>query len=309
MKKYIISAVFILCLGSSLNAQIQRVTRTGDGVVFETSSGTVALRIISDAVIHVTASPAKDLPKRKNLSEVDNLAGSGKFTLAESKSEVVLKTASLIVKVSKLDASLHYYDSKGHSLLQEMNGGKIFTKADVPGDTAWTVEQKYFSPDEEAIVGLGQYQFDVMNWKNGHMKMHQQNTAIASPVIVSNKGYGLFWHNYSYTEFNPEVGPIPLITLDDNTAGVDFKPQTTGRYTIVLERPGSAPIEMTMNDITIFRMVAGVGYSPSIVTQDLEAGKTVTYKNQKPREANQSGHFFKIPAAGRRQRRRAWSKR
>jgi len=36
------------------------------------------------------------------------------------------------------------------------------------------------------------------------MKMKQQNTAIASPVIVSNKGYGLFWDNYSYTEFNPE---------------------------------------------------------------------------------------------------------
>ncbi|MFZ1977598.1 MAG: TIM-barrel domain-containing protein, partial [Bacteroidota bacterium] len=143
---------------------------------------------------------------------------------------------------------------------------------------AWTVEQKYLSPDDEAIVGLGQYQFDVMNWKNGHMKMHQQNTAIASPVIVSNKGYGLFWNNYSFTEFNPEVVPIPLTTLDDNTAGVDFKPQTTGRYTIILERPGSAPMEMTMNDSTIFRMVAGVGYSPSIITQNLEAGKTYSIK-------------------------------
>ena len=216
MKKNIIAAVFVLSLVSLLQAQIRHAVRVEDGVVLETSSGTMKLRVINGAVIHVISSPVKDLPKRKNLSEVDNLTGSGKFTLAESDSEVVLKTSTLIVKVRKLDASIRYYDTSGHSLLQEMAGGKIFTKADLPGDTAWTVEQKYVSPDDEAIVGIGQYQFDVMNWKNGHMKMHQQNTAIASPVIVSNKGYGLFWNNYSYTEFNPEVEPIPLTALDDN---------------------------------------------------------------------------------------------
>ena len=278
MTKNIIAAIFVLSFGFSLQAQVRHAVRVEDGLVLETSSGTMKLRVINGAVIHVISSPVKDLPKRKNLSEVDNLTGSGKFTLAESDSEVVLKTSKLIVKVRRLDASIRFYDASGHSLLQEMAGGKIFTKADLPGDTAWTVEQKYLSPDDEAIVGLGQYQFDVMNWKNGHMKMHQQNTAIASPVIVSNKGYGLFWNNYSYTEFNPEVEPIPLTALDDNAVGADFKPQTTGRYTIVLEHPGSAPVEMTMNDSILFRMAAGVGYSPSIVLQDLEAGKTYSIK-------------------------------
>jgi len=31
-----------------------------------------------------------------------------------------------------------------------------------PGDTAWIVEQDFSSPADEAIFGLGQYQFDVI---------------------------------------------------------------------------------------------------------------------------------------------------
>ncbi|MFZ1979337.1 MAG: DUF4968 domain-containing protein, partial [Bacteroidota bacterium] len=123
MKKNIIAAMLLLWLGHSVNAQIQQVTRVDDGVIIKTSSEMMKLRVIDDAVIHVIASPTKDLPKRKNLSEVDNLAGSGKFKLTESDSEIVLKTSRLTVRVKKLDASLHYYDSNGHSLLQEMNGG------------------------------------------------------------------------------------------------------------------------------------------------------------------------------------------
>jgi len=111
-----------------------------------------------------------------------------------------LKLSKLIVKVRRLDASIRFYDASGHSLLQEMAGGKIFTKADLPGRYGMDGEQKYLSPDDEAIVGLGQYQFDVMNWKNGHMKMHQQIPQSQSGDCI-NKGYGLFWNNYSYTEF------------------------------------------------------------------------------------------------------------
>ena len=116
----------------------------------------------------------------------------------------------MIVTINKAEGGIQFFDSNGSLLLGEQQNGSTFAQSHSPGDTAWIVEQNFSSPANEAIFGLGQYQFDVMNWKNGHMRMKQQNTAIASPVIVSNKGYGLFWDNYSYTEFNPEQGEHPI---------------------------------------------------------------------------------------------------
>jgi alpha-D-xyloside xylohydrolase len=183
----------------------------------------------------------------------------------------------MMVVIDKADGGINFFDRDGNPLLGEQKNGSTFAQSYSPGDTAWVVEQEFLSPADEAIFGLGQYQFDVMNWKNGYMRMKQQNTAIASPVIVSNKGYGLFWDNYSYTEFNSNRENIPLIRIDDNNLGAQFVPTTSGTYTFILDRPGSSPIEMTLDGKKVFSLVAGVGYSPSIIKADLQAGKPCTF--------------------------------
>src|ERR1700690_3202635 len=139
-----------------------------------------------------------------------------------------------------------------------------------------------------------------MNWKHRHMRMKQQNTAIASPVIVSNKGYGFFWDNYSFTEFNPERENIKLNRVDDNNLGAQFTPATSGTYTFILDRPGSTPIEMTLDGKKVFSLVAGVGYSPSIIKADLQAGTshTVNIKNLATKITPVIPSQFLIPAAG-----------
>ena len=274
MKRIILIIICTIIAGLQLQGQIKNYSKVKDGFVFETPEGKLKLRVISNTIVQVIASPTKELPHRKSLSEVDNLKPTGKYFLQESVTEYIVKTSRLIIKINKADGSIKYFDAEGKLLLGERQNGRAFEKSDSPGDTAWIVEQKFSSPDDEAIFGLGQYQFDVMNWKNGHMRMKQQNTAIASPVIVSNKGYGLFWDNYSFTEFNPETEKIELKRIDDNNVGTKFSPNVSGKYTLVLDRPGSAPMEMTLNGKKVFSFVAGVGYSPSIIKADLEAGRT-----------------------------------
>ena len=34
--------------------------------------------------------------------------------------------------------------------------------------------------------------------------LHQVNTQISIPFILSSQGYGLLWNNYGLTEFNPQ---------------------------------------------------------------------------------------------------------
>ena len=186
------------------------VEKTSNGVIFRTPQSITKLRVIRDDIVQIIKSPTSQLPERKSLSEVDDLRAAGKYSIEESKTEYTVKTSKLKIVIDKADGRIRFFDSTDSLLLGEEQNGKSFIPSDSPGDTAWIVEQKFSSPPDEAIFGLGQYQFDVMNWKNGHMRMKQQNTAIASPVIVSNKGYGLFWDNYSYTEYNPDRENIKL---------------------------------------------------------------------------------------------------
>ncbi|HEX9151861.1 MAG TPA: TIM-barrel domain-containing protein, partial [Flavobacterium sp.] len=64
---------------------------------------------------------------------------------------------------------------------------------------------------DEAIYGLGQHQQGVMNYRNKSVKLKQSNMEIAVPFLQSIKGYGLFWDNYSTTNF------------EDNTQGTSFQ--------------------------------------------------------------------------------------
>ncbi|MGA9407549.1 MAG: TIM-barrel domain-containing protein, partial [Bacteroidota bacterium] len=297
MRNKILLLILILCTSGFANT---RVEKTSDGVVLHTPQGIIKLRVIRDDIVQVIKSPTDRLPQRTSLSEVDNLKPTGKYSIEESPDKYTVKTSKMNVTISKADGELQFFDSSSNLLLGEQQNGSTFAPSHSPGDTAWVVEQKFSSPPDEAIFGLGQYQFDVMNWKNGHMRMKQQNTAIASPVIVSNKGYGLFWDNYSYTEFNPERENIQVQRIDDNNIGAQFVPATSGTYTFILDRPGSSPIEMMLNGKKVFSLVAGVGYSPSIIKADLQAGTSYTFniKNLATRITPVISSQYLIPAGG-----------
>jgi len=297
VKNKTILLIFILWTAGLADTMVEK---TREGIILHTPQGITKLRVIRDGIIQVIKSPTNKLPQRKSLSEAGNVQSMGTYTLGESATEYMLKTPTINVRIDKAHGGIHFSDSKGNLLLGEQQNGSTFAPSNSPGDTAWIVEQKFSSPADEAIFGLGQYQFDVMNWKNGHMRMKQQNTAIASPVIVSNKGYGLFWDNYSYTEYNPERDSITLKRVDDNNLGAQFIPATTGTYTFILDRPGSVPIEMTLDGKKVFSLVAGVGYSPSIIKADLQAGTSYAFniKNLAAKINPLLSSRYLIPAGG-----------
>ena len=78
---------------------------------------------------------------------------------------------------------------------------KSLAAATVEGTSTHTVKTAFNSPTSEALFGLGQHQDGVMNRKGSTLHMLNANTQIQIPVLVSNKGYGLFWDNYSTTDF------------------------------------------------------------------------------------------------------------
>ena len=87
------------------------------------------------------------------------------------------------------------------TLLNEKENSTSFKPFNDAGTNTFTVSQAYTLDPDEAIYGLGQQQAGKMVQRNLKLNMIQNNTSDYVPFFQSVKGYGLFWDNYSPTQF------------------------------------------------------------------------------------------------------------
>ena len=71
-------------------------------------------------------------------------------------------------------------------------------------------QQQFQTDPDELLLGLGQFQDGHFNLRGVTRQLTQVNTQIALPFLYSSKGYGLLWHQYGLTDFNPADAPIAL---------------------------------------------------------------------------------------------------
>jgi alpha-D-xyloside xylohydrolase len=66
---------------------------------------------------------------------------------------------------------------------------------------------------------LGQFQDGYFNSKNVTRRLTQVNSQISLPFIYSSKGYGLLWHQFGFTDFNPADNFVILEKHEQSTDG------------------------------------------------------------------------------------------
>ena len=107
----------------------------------------------------------------------------------------------------------YYRNQSSTSGLSERIRARKFTKSlsnDAPEDS-YCVEATFTNPiGREVQFGLGQFQDGVLNIANQPRQLLQVNTQASVPFLYSPSGYGILWHNYSRTLFNPADEPIEL---------------------------------------------------------------------------------------------------
>ena len=59
-----------------------------------------------------------------------------------------------------------------------------------------------FTALTKALYGLGQHQAGVWNYRGESVDISQENSNISVPLMLSSKGYGIFWNNTSRSRFN-----------------------------------------------------------------------------------------------------------
>lgn len=130
--------------------------------------------------------------------------------VSDSPSTLKVAVKDLVVSVDKQTGKLSFADNSGKIFLNEIAGSRKLTPGSVMGEPCFAAEQSFESPSDEFIFGLGQFQDGQYNLKGVTRRLTQVNTQIAIPFIYSGKGYGLLWHQYGLTDFNPADNFITL---------------------------------------------------------------------------------------------------
>lgn len=132
------------------------------------------------------------------------------FQVTESPSILKVKTKKIWILVDKKTGKISYANSSGNIFLNEQAGTRKLISDTIMGVQCYLAEQRFVSPSDEYLFGLGQFQDGHYNLRGITRRLTQVNSQISIPFIYSNKGYGLLWHQYGLTEFNPADNYIAL---------------------------------------------------------------------------------------------------
>jgi len=209
---------------------VKSYKKQADGILFTMMPGKMKVQICTDKIIRVWYTPVSKFPSRPSLMVNRTVWPTVNWEMKETKRDVTLKTSKIEVKVALTSGAITFFDTSGKVLLQESpQGGKKLNCTRVAGESVYHASQSFLNFPDENYYGLGQHQKGYMNYRGTIVKLEQQNTVVAIPFLVTNKGYALLWDNNSTSRFDAGSGLeiIPksqLYQVDGKSGGL------TGEY-------------------------------------------------------------------------------
>jgi alpha-D-xyloside xylohydrolase len=213
VKILVVSFLPMVCHGQAIGDFKQ----VKDGVTITTNGGTLGIYPVSDNAVRVRFYKGAEVtvPELIFTSEIKVPA----FQVLDSPSKTEIKSKNITAVVDKQSGKLSFANNAGKIFLNETAGSRKLTPGMVMGEPCFMAEQSFECPTDESIFGLGQFQDGQYNLKGFTRRLTQVNTQISIPFIYSNKGYGLLWHQYGLTDFNPADNFITLTKQEQSTTG------------------------------------------------------------------------------------------
>lgn len=147
--------------------------------------------------------------------------------VTESPKQIEIQGKKINVIINKTTCNLTCTDQSGKIFLREKEGSRKLIPASVLNEPCFVAGQAFESPEDEYLFGLGQFQDGHYNLRGVSRRLTQVNSQIAIPFIYSSKGYGLLWHQYGLTDFNPADHPIALEKQELSEQGNDQVAEVT----------------------------------------------------------------------------------
>jgi alpha-D-xyloside xylohydrolase len=214
-------AVSIVLAAQSRAQSGVTIAQERGGVLVTTATDKVRIEVCSPVSVHVVASPdgkaTAATPKQPWLVEP---CSAQKFRLAIPKEPpplpspvpeqrlwnpvyATLDTGAIRVLISLDYGNLVFQDEHGQPLLQEFQDApRRYKPVEANGEALLQVSDRFYPAVQEGLYGLGQHQNGVFNYRGTVLELAQANTDVAIPMMVSTKGYGIFWNTASSSWFD-----------------------------------------------------------------------------------------------------------
>lgn len=208
--------VSALCLSatqmSSAPLPVAAVKKDADGIALQMNPGVMRLEVYSPRIIRVTYAAHDPLPKSASLAVIAKPVRA-KWKWSETENEVILRTDEIEARVNRASGAVSFFDQNGVLLLAENpDGGKSLAANQIDGINTLRSQQEFVLAPGEAIYGLGQHHNGMMNYRGAAIHLQQRNpTESAVPVLLSSRGYGIFWDNPAITDVRVGAGPEQVI--------------------------------------------------------------------------------------------------
>jgi len=200
-----VTLVFVLLfLSYTTQAKVVSFNKNTDGISFTLDNGLMKVKICADNMVEVKYTELPVFMDKASLVITNEWKTTPDFTVAETATEVTITTVKLNVVVNKLSNSVKYTDLKGNVILSEDDSqSKSMKEATIAGIDTYICSSKFKSPKDESLYGLGCHPEDSLsvNYKGRNQEMAIKYMTGAIPVLLSTKGYGLLWDNYSASNF------------------------------------------------------------------------------------------------------------
>ncbi len=204
-------ALSALCPGQAVLSYIQ----SAEGIDVSLAGGTLSILPMADNTMRIRFFDGSQ-PKDTELIFI-NTTQKPVFKVTDTRDALLVKGKKITVSVSKRSGTLSFADDKGKIFLREKENTRQLIPGTVGGESCFRAEQSFESPADEYLFGLGQFQDGQYNIKNITRRLTQVNSQISIPFIYSSKGYGLLWHQYGLTDFNPADNFITLEKQETST--------------------------------------------------------------------------------------------
>ena len=169
-------------------------------VRINTPQGTLCLEPIAEDAIRVRMTP-EGAPELGELIFTEKVKAP-KYTVERNGGDVIVRTAKMSAVWYSEAQALSFLDADDNLLLRE-NGHSV-APAEVQGEPAWAASARFDSPAGEHLYGTGQFQDGYLDIRG----LTRRLTAL--PMVLSSRGWGLLWHNYGLTDFNPADHSLAL---------------------------------------------------------------------------------------------------
>ncbi len=217
----------------------------------ELDGGALSLTGLTDRSIRVRFTPRTSAPLMPMPDIIRTSERSSPPKIIRTADTTTLSLPKIRCVLDHGTGTLRFQDAAGQDFLREKVGGRSAVSSDVRGHPTLVATQAFDAPADERLYGTGCFQDGALDLRGLPRRLTQVNTQISLPFLLSNRGYGLLWHNTGLSELNPPDNLVRLakiaaaaeasevdVTTSAGGAKVTRRPATfEGRFTVEAAGP------------------------------------------------------------------------